>query len=112
MNDDSNRSDSNPEDALSDPTRHWMALEDARDMMKVAAAVMKRWEDRLRLLSQHLPEPRFAEGTDAPLNLSGAWQGALNTTLDDELRPAIRSLDRAASWTDDPNSWTGDAHGP
>lgn len=84
-----------------DGTVRWLELEDARDMLLLAAAVLERWDRRLQRVADHLPDPRFVDETDEPDNLSAAWQGMLTTLLDDELRPAIAALRRAATWQDD-----------
>ena len=87
-------------------TERWMAIEDARDLSQLAAAVFARWETRLSKLAAQLPEPRYTEDTDEPMNLSAAWQGALTTLLEDEIRPTIVALRRAATWTDESTAWT------
>ncbi|MCG8459684.1 MAG: hypothetical protein MI919_25670 [Holophagales bacterium] len=79
--------------------------EDTRDLMLLSAAILDRWASRLERAAGRLPSPSFDTETDEPLNLSAAWQGALETILHDELRPAVASLRRAATWTDDSTSW-------
>lgn len=86
-------------------TKTLIELEDARDMMLLAAAVFERWDGRLATVADSLPDPQYAPDTDDPRNLAAAWQSTLHTTLEDELEPAIGSLRRAASWRDDPGTW-------
>lgn len=82
-------------------------LEDARDLMLMAAAVLVRWDRRLQKLVDSLPDPEFAEETGDPLNLSAAICGLLEALLYDEIRPAVELLGRAAAWIEDPSTWQG-----
>ncbi|MEM8932093.1 MAG: hypothetical protein AAGE94_13015 [Acidobacteriota bacterium] len=86
-------------------TKHQVELEDARDMMLLAAAVFERWDGRLAEVAELLPNPHFAPETDDPVNLAAAWQASIQATLSDELEPAIGSLRRAASWREGTTPW-------
>ena len=81
-------------------------LEDARDILLMAVAVFNRWDRRLQSVAESLPEPRYADGSAEPLNLSAAVQSLLEALLFDEIRPAVELLRRAAAWIDDPATWT------
>ena len=80
-------------------------LEDARDMMLMAAAVFSRWSQRLQDTSEALPDPLYADETAEPLNLSAAVQSLIEALLFDEIRPAVELLRQAAAWIDDPATW-------
>lgn len=85
-------------------------LESARDMLLIAAEVFSRWERRLQDVVERLPNPRFASGSDDPLNLPAAVQGLLEGVLSDEIGQTVDTLRRAASWLDEPTAWQQDSH--
>ncbi len=96
------------EDAIvEEPADEQSELEDARDMMLTAVAVLSRWERRLRELAQGLPDPQYDPETGDALNRSAAVQGLLEAMLYDEIQPAIELLRRAAAWVDEPTAWKG-----
>lgn len=100
--------DDGAEDAIvEDRADERVELEDARDMMLAGIAALSRWERRLQVVAQGLPDPKYDPETDDPLNLSAAVQGLLEALLYDEVRPAIELLRRATAWVDEPTTWKG-----
>ena len=89
----------------SESRRAMKELEDARNLMLVAAAVFERWEQRLLDVVQELPDPQFELGTDDPMNLPAAIQGLLEGVLHDEIQQIMLTLRRAAAWEQDPATW-------
>ncbi len=53
-------------------------------------------DQKVRRLCAELPAPEFEPGTDRPLNAAAKIYGLLSATADDELRPAVLCLRRAA----------------
>ena len=79
--------------------------EEIRQRLRAAALAFDQWRQRLEELSRSLPEGEYAEGTDEPLDLAAAWRGLIEATLQDEVLPAIESLEHAGRMSHDPATW-------
>ncbi|MEM6794781.1 MAG: hypothetical protein AAF725_12450 [Acidobacteriota bacterium] len=78
-------------------------VEDVGNALEVLAGILERWDVRLRRLVNRLPDPRYAEGSDEPLNLEAQIQGRIGAALDDELQPLVDTLRELASRVDQPD---------
>ena len=78
-------------------------VEDVGNALEVLAGILERWDIRLRRLVDQLPDPRYAEGSDEPLNLEAQIQGRISAALDDELQPLVETLRELASRVEEPD---------
>ena len=79
-------------------------VEDVGNALEVLAGILERWDSRLRRLVETLPDPRYAEGSDEPLNLEAQVQGRISAALDDELQPLVHTLRELAVRIGEPDA--------
>ena len=78
-------------------------VEDVGNALEVLAGILERWDIRLRRLTERLPDPQYAEGSDEPLNLEAQVQGRIQAALEDDLQPLIGTLREMAERIDQPD---------
>ncbi|MEM8995815.1 MAG: hypothetical protein AAGF23_13595 [Acidobacteriota bacterium] len=73
--------------------------------MRSAIARLEQGRVELERALSKLPPGEFAPDTDEPLDLSAAWRGLIDSTVNDEIASALDTLERASRLTSDPATW-------
>lgn len=71
-------------------------LENVRNLLFIGSRSLRVWKARLERASSYLPEPRFDEESDMPLNEAARLQAAIDMVVAEHLEGAVEALQDAA----------------